>query len=104
MEIKKELIVAIVNHGFEEDVMSAARAAGARGGTVFNARGTASANKEVKFLGVALHPNKEIVFILTSLEKRNDIMTAIKDKVGLATPGAGIIFSLPVESVLGVEV
>lgn len=104
MEIKKELIVAIVNHGFEEDVMSAARAAGARGGTVFNARGTASANKEVKFLGVALHPNKEIVFILTSLEKRNDIMTSIKDKAGLATPGAGIIFSLPVESVLGVEV
>lgn len=104
MENKNELIVVIVNHGFEEEVMSAARSAGARGGTVFNARGTANANKEVKFLGVALHPNKEILLILTSLDKRNDIMTAIKDKVGLATPGAGVIFSLPVDSVLGVEV
>lgn len=104
MEKRNELIVVIVNHGFEEEVMSAARSAGARGGTVFNARGTANANKEVKFFGVALHPNKEILLILTSLEKRNDIMTAIKDKVGLATPGAGFIFSLPVDSILGVEV
>ena len=103
METKKELIVVIVNHGFEEEVMSAARSAGAKGGTVFNARGTASANKEVKFLGVALHPNKEVILILTGIETRNDIMTAIKEKVGLTTPGAGILFSLPVESVLGID-
>ena len=102
METKKELIVVIVNHGFEEEVMSAARSAGAKGGTVFNARGTASANKEVKFLGVALHPNKEVVLILTGIETRNDIMTAIKEK-GRTTPGAGILFSLPVESVLGID-
>ena len=63
MDKNYELIVAIVNHGFEEEVMSAARAAGARGGTVFNARGTANADDEVKFLGISLHPHKEIVFI-----------------------------------------
>ena len=49
MDVKHELIVAIVNHGHEEAVMAAARAAGARGGTVFNARGTANAVDEFKF-------------------------------------------------------
>ena len=103
MNGKYELIVAIVNHGFEEEVMSAARAAGARGGTVFNARGTATSDDEVKFLGINLHPHKEIVFILTDSNKKNDIMQAIKDNAGLATPGSGIVFTMPVESVLGVD-
>ena len=98
-----ELIVVIVNSGFEEDVMSAARGAGARGGTVFNARGTVESQELVKFLGITMQPNKEIVFILTTAEARDGIMTAIKKNTGLATEGAGILFSLPVDSVLGVN-
>ncbi len=103
MNGKYELIVVIVNHGFEEEVMSAARAAGARGGTVFNARGTANADDEVKFLGISLHPHKEIVFILANADTKNNIMTAIKERAGLATPGLGILFTLPVEDVMGIE-
>ena len=98
-----ELIVVIVNSGFEEKVMSAAREAGARGGTIFNARGTAQSQDLVKFMGITLHPNKEIVFILSSQEARDEIMTAIKKNTGLATEGAGILFSLPVDSVMGVN-
>lgn len=96
-----DLIVVIVNQGFEEEVMESARQAGARGGTIFNARGTATSQDEVKFLGITLHPDKEIVFILTDRESRNQIMEAIKSNSGLTTEGAGIIFSLPVDSVLG---
>ena len=39
MKKEMELIIAIVNSGFADDVMKAARAAGARGGTILNARG-----------------------------------------------------------------
>lgn len=98
-----ELIVVIVNQGYEETVMSKAREAGARGGTIFNARGTADAQDLVKFMGVTLHPNKEIILILTTKKSRDTIMTAIKDGVGLQTDGAGIVFSLPVDSVMGVK-
>ncbi len=98
-----ELIVVIVNQGFEEEVMTAARLAGARGGTIFNARGTADSQDLVKFLGITLHPNKEIVFILTAQDTRDAIMNAIKQSTGLATKGAGILFSLPVTSVYGVN-
>lgn len=98
-----ELIVVIVNSGFEEQVMTAAREAGARGGTIFNARGTAQSQDLVKFMGITLHPNKEIVFILSSREARDNIMETIKKQTGLSTAGAGILFSLPVSSVLGVN-
>ena len=98
-----QLIVVIVNTGFEEVVMSAARGAGARGGTVFNARGTVESQELVKFMGITMQPNKEIVFILTTLEARDGIMNAVKQAAGLATEGAGIMFALPVDSVLGVN-
>ena len=41
-----EMILCIVNTGFSETVMDAAKEEGARGGTVIHARGTA--NKEAE--------------------------------------------------------
>jgi len=41
MSDKFEAVLCIVNSGFSETVMDAARECGARGGTVINARGTA---------------------------------------------------------------
>ena len=49
MAEKIELIMVIVNHGYSEEVMDAARAEGARGGTVMNARGTATKAVEEKY-------------------------------------------------------
>ena len=45
---KFELIVAVVNTGFTEVVMDAARIHGARGGTVMHVRGTG--NKSIEKL------------------------------------------------------
>ena len=44
MSFKHEVILCIVNNGFSEAVMDAAREAGARGGTIIHARGTANKN------------------------------------------------------------
>ena len=41
-----EVIFCIVNTGFSETVMEAAKDAGARGGTILNARGTANMEAE----------------------------------------------------------
>ena len=47
-ESKKELIVCIINNGFSDLVMNAARKSGAKGGTTFHARGTNSlGNKRI---------------------------------------------------------
>ena len=48
-DIKFELIVCIVNAGFSQNVMDAARAAGARGGTIIRGRGSANPEAEEFF-------------------------------------------------------
>ena len=102
MEFAHECIVCIVNSGYSETVMGAARAAGAGGGTVINARGTATKDAE-KFFGITVHPEKEIVMILVPRAKRDAVLHALYRKVGLQTKGQGIAFALPVDAVVGVQ-
>ena len=99
---KHEVIFCIVNAGFTDDVMDAAREFGARGGTVIRARGTANAEAEHTF-GIAIQPDKEVVMILVESEIKEDILHALYKAVGLKTPGQGIAFSMPVESVVGLS-
>ena len=82
--------------------MDAARAEGARGGTVINARGTADKNLEKKY-GVAITPDKELVLIIVDKEIRDNVLTAIYKAAGLDTDGHGIAFSIPVSDVVGLK-
>jgi nitrogen regulatory protein PII len=100
MEFAHECIICIVNAGFSEAVMDAARELGARGGTVVHARGTANLEAE-KFFGITVQPEKEMVLILVPSEIKEDILHALYRTVGLKTPGQGIAFSLPVDGVVG---
>ncbi len=86
-----DLIVAIVNRGFSDLVMDAARAAGASGGTILHGRGT-GVHEAVQFFGVAIHPEKEIVLILTRTEERHKIMAAIAEGAELNVQGRGLTF------------
>ncbi len=97
-----EAIFCIVNSGFSDDVMDAAREFGATGGTVIRARGTANQEAE-KLFNIAISPEKEIVMILVKKEIKDDILHALYKAVGLDTPGQGIAFSLPVCNVVGLR-
>ncbi len=97
---KHEVICCIVNSGFADDVMDAAREFGAKGGTVIRARGTAAPEAE-KLFNIAIQPEKEIVMILIESKLKNDILYALYKAVGLNTPGQGIAFTMPVEDVVG---
>ena len=97
-----ELIISIFNRGYSDTVMDAAKKAGARGGTVLNARGTGSHEVE-KFFGITIQPEKEMVLILVDKELRNAVMQAIVKAAGLNSAGQGISFSLPVSDVLGLS-
>ena len=57
METKYEVILCVINAGFSELVMDAAKEVGARGGTVIHARGTA--NKEAEqFFHITINTDK----------------------------------------------
>ena len=100
MKYQHEVIFCIVNEGFSDAVMDAARQFGARGGTVIHARGTANKEAE-KLFKVAVQPEKEIVMILVPSEIKNDVLRSLYRAVGLDTPGQGIAFSMPVDEVVG---
>jgi len=99
--MNNELIVVIVNSGFADDVMEAARSANARGGTVINGRGTARKEAE-KMFNISIQPEKEVLLILVDESIKHDVLHSIYKKVGLNTPGQGIAFTLPVSDAVGI--
>ena len=94
-----ELIVAIANEGCTDMVMNAARAAGARGGTVLHAKGTGE--KDPRFYNITLVQEKEVVLIVAAAEHKSGIMSSILKKAGPDTEAGTIVFSLPTTEVAG---
>ena len=86
-----KLINVIVNKGYAEDAMAAARKAGAGGGTIIGARGTAKEG-DAKFFGAEIVPEKDMLLILVPKEKCDDIVNAIQSLPCFAKAGSGIIF------------
>ncbi|MBO4384628.1 MAG: P-II family nitrogen regulator [Clostridia bacterium] len=97
-----DLIITVVNKGSSDDVMTAARKAGAYGGTLVNARGTGT-NEYKKFFGTVVEPEKEMVMIIAEHASRNAIMEAVAQSAGLSKKGMGLTFSLPIDRVIGMS-
>lgn len=102
MKKSYKCIFAIVNNGFSEAAMEAAKACGAKGGTVLSGRGTISKDAE-KFFNISIQPEKEVVMILAKNDLIDVILKGLYTSVGTATPAQGIAFSLPVDEVVGIE-
>ena len=95
MDNQHELVICIVNAGFSQNVMEAARAAGARGGTILRARG--SANPEsAEFFNITVQPDKEMVMILVDAGIKDEVLKTVYKSAGLGAEAQGIAFSLPV--------
>lgn len=98
---QKAIVVAVVNLGYSEEVMTAARAAGAGGGTVVHSR---SLNEEnAARLGAGMTEEKDIVMIAAGPDNKLAIMQAISEKCGIRSEAKGTVFSLPIDSVIGLS-
>lgn len=101
-EMKNSLIITVVNQGYSEAVMDAARTAGARGGTVVHSRRLGD-TEALGFWGFSIQEEKEMVFIVASKAHKLDIMKAIGEKCGLHSEAKGLVTSVPIDSVIGIE-
>lgn len=101
-ETEYELIIVILNQGYSNIVMDAARGKGAGGGTVIHAKGTGMEKAE-QFLGVSIAAEKEMIFIVTKAKGKNEIMKAIMEEAGMDSKAKSIVFSLPVTSTAGLR-
>lgn len=88
--------------GYSEEVIEAARAAGARGGTVIKGR-RQNSGQVTEYLGIPMQEEQEFVLMVVPKEKKAEIMAAISASCGLKTPAHGIVMSLPVDEVMGIE-
>ena len=97
-----DLILTIAQRGSSDLVMEAARSAGAGGGTIVHSKGTVSMNT-AKFFGISLAAEKELILIAARHEKKDNIMHAIMEHAGADTDAHAVVFSLPVEDVVGLR-
>ena len=95
-----EVIFAIVDEGYADDVMEVAKEQGVRGGTILNARGVVN-QEAAAFFGIHLHSEKEILMMVVEKDIRDNVLNAIYKEMGMAKAAQGIAFSLPVSDVAG---
>ncbi len=85
--------------GHSDDVVTAAREVGARGGTVLHGRRIGEAT--VSYLGFDGQEEQDFVMIIVPADTKAAVMQAITESCGLNTPARGVIVSLPVEDSVG---
>jgi nitrogen regulatory protein P-II 1 len=86
------LITCIVQRGMAEEIITAAREAGAQGATVHYAKGM-GIRERLGILGVAVEVEKEVVNILVSTEQADKVFETIYLAGRLDTPGMGLVYT-----------
>ena len=101
MDTKYELVICVVNKGFNEQVVITSKSCGAKGGTVINARGTAKEDVAKRF-DYIVTPEKEIVLLVVPFEIKDQLLHALYKDIGIHTPAQGIVFTVPVDETAGI--
>jgi len=101
-ESANSLLLVMINQGYSEDVMEAARKAGAMGGTVVRARRLGT-DEPMKKWGVSIQAEKELIYILARQSEKTAIMKSIGEQCGLHTEARGVVISIPVDAVAGIK-
>lgn len=96
-----ELIVAVVNQKFTDKVIDSSRAAGATGATTLHTRSINNKQAE-QLIGTSFTQETDTIAFLTSHEYKAKIMEAIRENAGLKTDGGAVLFSLPVDTLIGI--
>ena len=97
-----QMIISIVNRGNATEVIEAAEAVGAKGGTIFNGRGS-GIHETSKLFNMDIEPEKEIVLILSKKETTDTIVQSIRERLAIDEPGNGIVFIQDVNQVYGIK-
>ena len=96
---ENSLILVVCARGCTDDVMTTAKAHGARGGTVI--KGRLSGRKELEqAYEVELKAEREIVAIVVPTELRGPIMEAVNEQHGLRSEAQALVCSLPIEEIV----
>lgn len=96
------LIIAIINSGYADKVMSIAKKNGANGGTLLKGRSIGE-NNDLKFFNIRIEPEKDVLLIVAHKKDKNKIMSEILEKEGINKTAQGMCFSLPIDNAIGIN-
>ena len=91
------LITCVVDSGKGEDVVKAARGAGAGGAIIHSARGV-GIRERVGVLGIAIEAEKDVVKMLVGTGQAQMVANIICSTAKLDRPGGGFLYLTPLES------
>ena len=94
-----KLVVAIVQRGYSDEVVFAAKANGAKGAVILHGKG--AGNSERKFFGFNIDPENEVVLMLVKEDIVVPIMKSIYSATDYKSSARGLVFALPVSYVTG---
>ena len=91
------LLTCVVQTGHLDEVLQAARDAGASAGAIsHHARGV-GVRERLGLLGVAVEAEKDVINILVATEQIDLVFDTVFRAAGLDTPGRGFIYVMPLE-------
>lgn len=97
-----KLIVALVKPEDTDEVIHAAREAGATGDVIIPGRG--SGHKEARaFFGLTIENQVEMLLFVVSNQCCDRIITSINEVCNFEEPGKGLLFALELEKVIGLQ-
>lgn len=99
-----KLIICFVEDGYTDDVLDAAREAGATGSTIINNARGEGLNQNKTFFGLSLESQRDVILFLVEEHLSRHILETI-EKAGEfdEKPGTGIAIQIDVEDAVGVS-
>lgn len=97
-----QLIVATVKSDLTEQIVKAAKKAGAPGSTILPAHGT-GIHEAKSFFGLELDIASDVILFLLETHLVDDVLQAIYKQGSFDDPGTGIAFVLPVTKAIGLK-
>ncbi len=95
-EHHNNLIIISVNEGYSDNVMQAARKAGATGGTIIKGR-LAEVEQFAEMQNVNMDGEREILCILAPLKTSKQIMEDVNKDFGITSKANGVVIAIPTE-------
>ncbi len=98
-----KLLIAFVEDDKSEDVLTAARNAGATGSTMINNARGEGINEKKSFFGLNLETQRDMLLFVVEEHLSRSILETIAEAGEFdARPGSGIAFQIDVEDAVGV--
>ncbi len=90
------MITCVVQSGDADDIVKAAREAGATAALIYHGRGT-GIRERLGLLGIAVDAEKEVVTVLVSSDQREIVADRIYRAGHFDTPARGFLYITPLE-------